>query len=165
MSAEEFDERPSKSQRKRDSHALQALGEQLVELPAARFESLELPEQLEAAVREARAIRQRGGRKRQLQYIGRLMRELDAEPIRAQLAALEGRDQRSIALHHAAERWRARLVAEGDEALGALLEEHPQADRQQLRQLVRGARAEHAAGKPPRSYRELFRALRALLGD
>ncbi|QKT02923.1 DUF615 domain-containing protein [Ectothiorhodospiraceae bacterium 2226] len=156
---------PSKSQRKRDSHALQALGEELVELPAAQYLGLTLPEELDEAVRLARAIRQRGGRKRQLQYIGRLMRELDAAPIRAQLEALQGRDQRAVALHHAAERWRERLLAEGDAALAALVEKYPQADPQRLRQLVRSIQAEQQADKPPRAFRELFRALRELVEE
>lgn len=83
-----IDERPSKSQRKREMHELQALGERLVALPEARLRAMPLPPELLDAVLEARAISARGGRKRQLQYIGRLMREVDAEPIRAALAAV-----------------------------------------------------------------------------
>jgi len=152
----------SKSQRKRDMHALQDLGRQLVELPREQFEKITLEEGLHDAILEARRIHQHGARKRQLQYIGKLMRGLDAEPIREQLDTLLGHSKRAAQTLHHLERWRDRLLAEGDVALTELLDEHPQADRQYLRQLLRNAQRENHAGKPPKSARALFRYLREL---
>lgn len=153
---------PSKSQRKRESAELQALGERLVELPDARLRRLDLPDDLRDAVEAARRITARGGRKRQLQYIGRVMREVDAEPIRAQLAKLDGGDAEERAALHRAEAWRTKLLDHGDDALSELLSLCPHVDRQHLRRLVRDAADERAAGRPPRHQRELFRELRTL---
>jgi ribosome-associated protein len=153
----------SKSQLKRESHALQELGEELVELPAAKLEKIPLPEELAEAVALARRIKARGGRKRQLQYIGKLMRKLDEEPIRLAMSQLKSESARETAQLHQLEQWRDRLVAEGDAALAELLEQQPQADRQHLRQLVRNAQREIKQNKPPKSARELFRYLRTLL--
>ncbi|MEX0901047.1 MAG: ribosome biogenesis factor YjgA [Gammaproteobacteria bacterium] len=150
---------PSKSQKKRDSLALQALGERLVELSPHQLDHIEIPAGLRDAVDAARAISARGGRKRQLQYIGKLMRSVDPEPIRAALAKLDESGLASRALLHRAEHWRTRLLEEGDDALGALIEQHPDADRQHLRRLVRDALAERDAGRPPRHQRALFRYL------
>jgi ribosome-associated protein len=159
-------EPPSKSQLKRDAEALQEMGKTLVELPAARFAAmmakLDLPEDLREALSTCRAIHARGGRKRQLQYIGKLMRGIDAEPIRS---ALEGKDREETALLHRLEHWRERLIAEGDTALAELLDEFPTAERQGLRQLVMKARKEQEAGQPPAAARALFRALRELVAD
>lgn len=152
-------ELPSKSQKKRDSLALQALGERLVELSPHQLDQFEIPAGLRDAVDAARAITARGGRKRQLQYIGKLMRTVDPEPIRAVLAKLDESGVASRALLHRAEGWRTRLLDEGDSALGDVLESCPDADRQRLRQLVRDARAERDAGRPPRHQRALFRYL------
>ena len=116
-------ESPSKSQKKRDALALQALGERLVELPPHQLAQLVLPQPLRDAVETARAISARGGRKRQLQYIGKLMRETDPEPIRAALARIDGTDQAASALLHRAERWRTRLLDEGEAALEAFARE------------------------------------------
>jgi ribosome-associated protein len=155
----------SKSQRKRDSHALQALGEELVALPVDQFNKIDLPENLRIAIMEARRIHQRGARKRQLQYVGRLMRDVDAAPIQEQLDTLRGCSQRAAQQLHHIERWRDRLLAEGDSALEELLHEHPHADVQNLRQLLRNAHKEALANKPPSSARALFRSLRELLED
>lgn len=155
-------EQVSKSQRKRESHALQALGEALVALSTERLAAMPLPEALREAVLEAQRIRQRGAHKRQLQYIGRLMRELDAAPIQAALDDLQQTSQEAVARQHRLERWRDRLLEEGDVALEPLLEEYPDADRQHLRQLVRNAQRERDRSKPPRSARMLFRYLREL---
>ena len=151
--------KPSKSQRKRDMHALQDLGERLVDLPTERLSRLDLPEELRSAVREARRITSHEGRRRQMQYIGRLMRSIDPEPIREAIAALDGRSAAEIARHHRLERLRARLLA--DEGVLAELG-GPGADLQRLRQLRRNALKEQAEGRPPRAFRELFRLLRDL---
>lgn len=142
-------------------HALQALGERLVELPATQLDALDLPPALHDAVAQARGIRARGGRKRQLQYIGKLMRDVDADPIRQALARIDGDALVERAQLHRCEAWRDRLLDQGDTALADLFEQHPDADRQHLRRLVRDARAERDAGKSPRLQRELFRTLKA----
>src|SRR3569623_2943360 len=141
----------SKSQRKREASAAQDLGAVLVALPATRFKAimakLDLPDSLREALASCRAITALGGRRRQLQYIGKLMRTVDTAPIAHALAVLEGKDRASIAVQHRAEQWRDRLLAEGDTALAELLDDHPHADRQQLRQLVVKARMERVAGQ------------------
>jgi ribosome-associated protein len=154
-------EGPSKSQRKRDSHALQDLGEQLVGLPAARLAELALPEPLRDAIEEARGIRSREALRRQLQRVGKLMREVDPEPIRDALAVDGNRHRAEVARMHSAEHWRDRMLAEPD-AVGAFAAEHPAlAAAAPWSTLIAQARAEHAAGQPPRRARELYRALHA----
>lgn len=152
----------SKSQRKRAMLALQALGERLVGLPPQQLARMPLPDDLRDAVDAARAITARGGRKRQLQYIGKLMRTVDPAPIRAALEQLDGVDRAEKALLHEAEAWRERLLEGGDAALAALYDAYPSVDRQHLRRLVRDAVAERAAGGPPQHQRTLYRALHAL---
>lgn len=154
----------SKSQLKRESEALQALGEALVELPASKLAKIPMPGNLADAVAEARRIKAHGGRKRQLQYIGKLMRNIDAEPIQQAMEALSTEQARDNARFHRLEQWRDRLISEGDGALGELLEAYPQADRQHLRQLIRNAQREQAKGQAPKTARELFRYLRELSG-
>lgn len=156
------DERASKTQRKRAMHELRALGVTLVELPDAQLEAIELPEPLAAAIAQARGIKQHGARRRQLQFIGKLMRDVDAEPIRARLAALQGRSAQALARQRRLEDWRARLLGD-DEALTAFAQACPGADLQALRTVIRNARKEQAEAKPPRAYRELFRLLREAL--
>jgi ribosome-associated protein len=151
----------SKSELKRRMHELQRLGVALVELRDEQLAAIALPERLREAVIEARRIASFEARRRQLQYIGRLMREVDAEPIRAALAALRGAARLRSSVHARAEAWRERLIAE-PAALAQLLASHPDADARRLRSLARGARRERESGAPPRSFRELFRALREL---
>jgi ribosome-associated protein len=156
------EERPSKSQLKRDMEALQALGQRLVEINAEQLASIELPERLREAVLEARRIRSREGRRRQLQYIGKLMREVDPAPIRARFDAWDGQSSAATAAHHHAERWRERLLDE-ENALTEFARECPAADLQQLRACVRAARRDRLAGGASRHYRDLFRLVRAAL--
>lgn len=154
------DARPvSKTRRKQDMHARQRLGEALVELTPAQLSGLDLPEQLRDAIAEARRVPTFEGRRRQMQYIGRLMREVDPAPIERYLALLRNERSRDNARHHEVERWRQRLL-ESDEALTELARLHPGLDTQQLHTLARNARREMAAGAPPRSSRALFRMLR-----
>ncbi len=152
---------PSKSQVKRDMLALQALGTEIVELTDAKFASIApiLPEKLLIATTDARSIRAHGGRKRQLQYIGRLMREIDPEPIRDALALWKRHSREQAVELHQLENWRARLISE-EGALGEYVAQHPGTDTQRLRALIRNTREEQARGKPPKSYRDLFRLLR-----
>lgn len=155
---------PSKSQRKRDMHALQELGEKLVQLSAERLERIVLPDELREAVREARHITKHEARRRQMQFIGRLMRDADPEPIREALDALEGRSAAEVARQHRIERLRLQLL-EDEATLGTIALDHPAADLQHLRQLRRNALKEQELGKPPRAFRELFRVLRELEGQ
>ena len=151
----------SKTRRKQEMHELQALGAALVELAEAQIRSLELDEDLREAVLEAKRISSHEARRRQLQYIGRLMRDVDPAPIRARLQALEGSSAEAIARHKRLEQLRSRLLAD-DGALTELVAAHPGADAQALRTLIRNARREQKEGRPPRAYRELFRTLKSL---
>jgi ribosome-associated protein len=153
----------SKSQLKREMHALQSLGEELVKLSKDQFEKVVLPEDLHDAVIEARNIRQHGARKRQLQYIGKLMRSIDPVPIQEQLDTLKGQSTQAAQTLHTIERWRDQLLDNGDQALEKLLAQYPQTDRQYIRQLLRNAHKEIKANKPPKSTRALFRYLREII--
>jgi ribosome-associated protein len=150
---------PSKTQRKRDMHALQALGQRLVELNAAQLAAFALPDALREAIAAAQRLRSREAHRRQLQYIGRLMREIDPAPIRARLEVSDGRSRAATAAHRRAERWRERLLAD-DAAFGDFAREHPRADLQRLRACVREARKERLADREPRHFRDLFRLIR-----
>lgn len=149
----------SKSQRKREMHELQDIGGLLVELPRDRLAQLDLPESLLDAIVEARRLTRHEARRRQMQYIGRLMRSVDAEPIRARLDEWNNAAKSEAARFHLVERWRERLLAE-DNALSDLAAEYARADIQQIRTLVRNAHSEAQAGKPPKSSRALFKLLR-----
>ena len=155
------DEAPSKSQRKRDMLELQQLGEQLATLSSARLDALALPDALRTALSDYNRIRAHEGRRRQAQYIGRLMRTVDPEPLREALREASGDSRAAVARLHALEDLRNRLLAD-DSALTELLDAHPRANAQQLRALLRAARAEQAASKPPRQYRALFQYLKQL---
>lgn len=155
-------ERISKSQHKRDMTALQDLGASLLELPQAKVDALPLSEKLAAALRDARRISSHEARRRQLQYIGKLMREEDPAPIRAVLAAAAGQSAAARARQKRLEQWRERLIGD-DAALTEFAGAHPGADLQVLRTLIRNARKEIAGAHPPRAQRELFRVVRQLL--
>jgi len=155
------DEPVSKTRRKQEMHALQALGVALVELADSHLAAMELPPDLGTAVREAKRITSHEGRRRQLQYIGRLMRDVDPEPIRRQLDAIVGHSAAETARHRRLEVWRARLI-DDDAALTDYVATHAGADLQALRTLIRNARREQKEGRPPRAYRELFRLLKDL---
>jgi ribosome-associated protein len=152
----------SKTRRKREMHALQDLGEALVGLNGERLACLDLPEPLREAVEEARRVKGFEARRRQLQYIGRLMRDVDPAPIQARITAWESGSRIQTAWLHDLERWRERLLVDPD-ALTELAQTCPGADLQHLRNLVRNARLEAEAQKTPRHYRALFHALRDLM--
>jgi ribosome-associated protein len=159
-------DKPSKTRRKAHMHALQDLGVALVELDAARFEQLgtelELPERLVDAIVEARCVTAWGARKRALQYVGRLMRDVDPDPIRAQLERWAHGHDVDAAHQRKLERWRERLLADPN-AVDALAAECPGLDRAALRSLVARARDERSHAAPPHAYREIFRTLKLLL--
>ena len=142
-------------------HELQALGAELARLSEAQLESIELPEELREALLEAKHISSHEAKRRQMQYVGRLMRGLDPAPIRVRLGEIEGSSAQATARHRRLESWRARLLGD-DDALTEFAAAHPGADLQALRTLIRNARKEGGAGKPPRAYRELFRVLKAI---
>ena len=156
------EERPSKSQRKRDMHSLQDLGAELVALPEDRLAAVELPELLVDAIEQARRIRDFEGKRRQLQYIGKLMRHVDPDPIRAKLESWKAGSRAETARFKRIEHWRERLIAEQD-ALQSLVTEFPHADRARIAELVEGVRRERAAARAPKNFRALFRALDDLI--
>ncbi len=155
-------ERPSKSQRKREMHQLQALGERLVKLNPELLSEISLGTELLEALVEMGRIKGREARRRQLQYIGRLMRHEDGDAIAAALERLKAGGIEQTRRLHQLERWRDRLIEQDGDALGELLAAHPGTDRQQVRQLVRNARKERELNKPPAASRKLFRYLRSL---
>jgi ribosome-associated protein len=154
-------DRNSKTRRKAEMSALQDLGEELLVVGPARRAELDLPERLVEALDAAQRITQREARRRQLQFIGRLMRDVDAEPIRARLALWADAPNAEKARLHTLERWRERLLADAD-ALDRLCAERPKADRTRLSTLIAATHAERDRGHPPRAYRELFRQLAAI---
>ena len=154
----------SKTRRKKEVHALQALGAELVALGEEQLTRIELPERLRDAVMEARRITGFEAKRRQLQYIGKLMRSVEAEPIRAALDAAQAPSRGEAAAHKRVEAWRERLLA-GPDAVDELLAEFPAANGRQLRALVRAALRERSEGRPPRAFRELYQALRAVLEE
>ena len=158
------DEGPSKGQRKRDAHAAQDLGEQLIGLPDADLKALDLHERLYDAIVEARRITSHGGGLRQRQYIGKLMRGVDLEPIRELLTARATNTTRDIQRFHRVEAWRARLIEQGGAALTDLKRSLPDLDTTELEHKVAAAQAEKARGATGNASRDLFRTLRELLG-
>lgn len=155
-------DRPSKTRLKQVSHELQALGKAAVTLPADRLEGLAVAETLLDAIHQYRSTRTHEGRRRQMQYIGKLMRIHDVEPIRQVVVDMQlGRAKDSLTLHDS-ERWRADLLAD-DDATTRWIAAHPGADVQQLRSLVRAARKDAASAAEKRSgraYRELFQFIK-----
>ncbi|TAH40619.1 MAG: DUF615 domain-containing protein [Betaproteobacteria bacterium] len=153
-------EPPSKSSLKREMHALQDLGERLVALSPERLKKVPLPESLYLAIRDAQRFKMEA-RRRQMQYIGKLMRKIDPEPIQAQLDVFSGNSAAEVAKMHRLERLRNDLL-EDEKLIGTIAETWPEADLQYLRTLRRNALKERDAGKPPRAFREIFRVLREL---
>ncbi len=164
---DEFYGGPSKSQRKRDMIALQKLGGQLVEQSAERIRKCEIPDDLRNAILECQRIKNREGHRRQLQYIGKLMRGLSEEQvefIKQQLESWKGFSKADTALLHAVESQRAQLL-ENPNALTDFMKRFPSADSQQLRTLIRNAKKEQEANKPPKAFRELYKVIRALISE
>ena len=154
--------RPNKTQLKKDMAVLFALSEEMSELSATQLKSLELPENIHKAVVEVSGMPHKGARKRLLKFITGQLNKIEVEPILEKLARMKNKSAHAVREHHIVERWRDRLIAEGNDALTELLNEQPHADRQQLRQLSRNAQKEAEAAKPPKSSRLLYRYLRDL---
>jgi ribosome-associated protein len=165
--SDEFDQeydRPSKSELKRQSNELQKLGEQLIEAPRDRVKRVPMPDEVKDAILMCQTITNHEGRRRQLQYVGKLMRTLDEEEvavIQRTIESWKGTSKAEAAALHALERRRDKLLAD-DKALTQLLEEHPELEVQHLRTLIRNARKEQAENKPPKAYREIFQILKDL---
>lgn len=154
--------RPNKTQIKKDMAVLFALSEEMSELPAGQLKTLELPEIINKAVVEVSGMPHKGARKRLLKFIAGQLNKIDIEPILEKLSRIKNKSAHAVREHHIVERWRDRLIAEGNDALTELLDEQPHADRQLLRQLLRNAQKETEAGKPPKSSRLLYRQLKEL---
>jgi ribosome-associated protein len=152
----------SRTKKKHQVEELQRLGAALIDLPPAQLDALALPAILVAAVREAQRITSNGALRRQVQFIGRVMRNIDPAPVRAAMAEIAGQTAAGRARHQRVEQWRERLIGD-DAALTAFASEQSGTDLQALRTLIRNARKEIAEGKPPRAQRELFRVLREAL--
>ncbi|MFM9834490.1 MAG: ribosome biogenesis factor YjgA [Methylophilaceae bacterium] len=154
----------SKTKLKAEADAQQAIGKKLIELPKDKLSKLNLSETLYEAVLESKRLTANGAIRRQLQYIGRLMRDTDTAPIVEQLSRWEGKHNDENARFHLLERWRDRLINESGTSQSNVLQElvalYPQIDIQQLRNLCRNAQKEQSANKPPKSSRELFKLLR-----
>ncbi len=154
--------RPSKSARKREATGLQDLGVRLAALPEEQLAALALPESLHAALLELKRLTSHGAQLRQRQYIGKLMRKIDPEPVLAQLADRKRRHDADVRRFHEIERWRDRLLAEPGTAVEELLSAHPGADRTVLQDLLDQAAGQAAEGRGSRASRELFAFVRRL---
>lgn len=160
--SEESLEPISKTKRKAEMDALQDLGVKLTELPTALLAKLNLPEKLLEAVKETKRITANGALRRQRQYLGSLMREVETAPIIDQIKRWEGKHTEENAHFHQLERLRTRLLEEPD-TLSKFLQDYPQADSQQIRTLIRNHHRELANNKPPKSSRELFKLIREIV--
>ena len=162
--AEALDGRPSKSARKREAASLQELGVELAELPQPEIADLGLPDTLVAALQDLKRVPSNGAQLRQRQYIGKLMRKIDPEPLKRKLAERKLRHDSEVRRLQQVEKWRDRLLAEPAAALAELLESHPQADRTELSRLLQQAARERRDRRAPAAARQLFAFLRRLPG-
>ena len=145
---------PSKTQRKQEMHALQTIGEQLVALDIKQLNELDLPEILMDALLEAKQIQKHGARRRQMQYIGKLMRKIDVMSFQEKLAIWRNLELQHTARQHLMEHWRDRLLTD-EQAFTEFGQKYPAADMQRLRMLVRKTQKEELANKPRKSFHEL----------
>ncbi len=155
--------RPNKTKIKQEMATLFTLAEELSALSTTQIKSLDLPEIIDKAVIEASKMSHTGARKRLLKYIAGQLHKIDVDPMLEKLARIKNTSAHAVREHHMAEHWRDKLIAEGNEALTEFLYEYDNADRQQLRQLMRNAQKEAELAKPPKSSRLLYRYLKDLL--
>ena len=164
-SAEEIEENfysgPSKSQRKRDMQALRDMGEELAALPSARLKKMDMPENLLEALLEWQRLTKLQAKGRQMQYIGKLLRDVNVAPLQEVLDIVNGKSAAATARMHRLEQWRVRLL-EDEKVIGEIVAEHPDIDVQHLRTLRRNALKEKELLKPPKAFREIFQILKAL---
>ena len=154
----------SKTRRKRQMKDLQDVGAALVKLSAEQLARIDMPESLRDAVVDCKRITKHEARRRQMQYIGRIMRDIDAGPIAEQLARIEAPNKRHTALFHVAERWRTDLMENAD-AMERFVKDYPEVDPHKLRALVEAAVEEKAKSGPPKNFRELFHVVNAIVQD
>ena len=152
----------SKSERKREMTALQELGERLIELSNEQVREIAIPRELEEALLLAKTLKSHGGRRRQMQYIGVLMRRIDSEPIRHALDEIDGGQKRKAHEFHQIEQLRDNLIEGSDAAFEEIAGRFPDADIQKIRQLVRSSQKEKKEGRPPKQSRLLFKYLREI---
>ena len=153
---------PSKSQLKRDSHALQEMGKQLVEMPEGKLQKFDLPENLKDAIYEARRLKSREAKRRHLQYIGKLMRISNTDVIQETLDMMDQQSQTYRQHFKQLEDWRDRIIQEGNGGIEAFINAYPEGDRQQLRNLQRQANREIELKKAPTASRKIFSYIRSL---
>lgn len=158
------DSSPSKTQRKQEMHALQEMGEQLVEFDIKQLNTLDIPETLMDAILLAKQTKKHGARRRQMQYIGKLMRNVDIAPIQEKINTWKNVSLQNKARLHLIENWRTRLLAD-DDSFTEFGDQYPGADMQQLRLLARNAIKEKAASKPPKSFRLIFQVLQEIIPE
>lgn len=160
---EDIRERPSKSELKREMHERQKLGEKIAQLPAVQLATLPLDTELKDAILDYQRFGHREARRRQMQFIGKLMRHADVVALEQAWQLTQSGSDAAKKREHRIERWRERLLAEGDAAINDLLQEIPALDRQQLRQWIREAKKQREDNKPPTASRKLFQYLKAAL--
>lgn len=158
-------EAPSKSQLKRDAHALLDMGKEIVGLGETELATIPLDSTLRDAITHARKITSNSARKRQLHYIGKLLRKADPDPIRQALEDLRRSANEETRTFHLLESWRDKLIDNERDGMTEFFAEYPNADRQKLRQLLRNVRTEREKNKPPKAYRELFKWLRGQVSE
>jgi ribosome-associated protein len=154
----------SKTRRKRQMTELQVLGADLVKLSAEQLARIDMPENLRDAILECKRFNKHEAIRRQMQYIGRIMRDIDAAAIAEQLGAMHAPSRKQTALFHTAEKWRAEMLAT-DSAVDRFAAEFPAADAAKLRTIIGAAHEERAHDKPPRHFRELFHVLNAIIQE
>lgn len=152
----------SKSEIKRDAEHLKKLGESLMALNSANLAKIPLDDNVREAIKLAQRLKMEA-RRRQIQYVGKLLRNVDPEPIQEALDKVENRHNQQLALLQKLELLRDQLIENGDQTLNSLLEEYPELDRQHLRTLIRMAQKEKDANKPPKNYREIFQYLKSVI--
>ena len=157
-----IEDRPSKTELKQDSQDLQLLGETLTTLSNDQLDQLDLPELMRDALEELHRVGKHEATRRHMQYIGKLMRDIDPAPIRAQLDRWEMGTRANKAAFKASERWRDRLIAEPD-ALTLFMAEQPSVDREKLNELLVRARLQAAKGEAPAASRQVFRVIYRVL--
>jgi ribosome-associated protein len=158
----EFDNRISRTKKKKAALALQQLGERLAQLSENQLLDMHLPEELTDALLELRLMKKHEARRRQVQYIGTLMRQIDAGQIQMEMDRLDMKNYEAIHRFKQLERWRDALLAGDDACMDQLAAQFPTLERQQLAQLVRNARKEAEQQKPPKAARRLFQYLKGL---
>ncbi len=159
---EPFDDAPSKSQLKRDSHHMVDIGEEILKLSHEDIHSLQLPDELEEAINTALKIKSRSGLKRQRLYIGKLLRSIDSGDIEVQLRKIQHRHDTNTAHFKRLEKWRDSLIDNDKATLNEVIAYYPEIDRQHINQLIRTAHQEKKQDKPPAASRKLFKYLREL---